>query len=49
MKPFREAVSGLDMTLVKPALSPVLGAVLLAADHFDPAGLPGVKQGLLEN
>ena len=47
--PFREAISGLDMTFTKPALPPVLGAVLLAADHFNRAGLPGVKRGLLES
>ena len=49
MGPFREAVSDLDMTFVKPSLSPALGAVLLAAEHFDPAGLPAVKHGLLGN
>jgi len=47
LAPFKEAVSGLDMTFVEPALPPVLGAVLLAADRFDRAGLPGVKQGML--
>jgi len=45
--PFREAVSGLGMKLVEPALPPVLGAVLLAAEHFCPAALPELKQGLL--
>ena len=47
--PFREAVSELDMVFMKPALSPVLGAVLLAAEHFDPAGLPVIKKGLLNS
>jgi len=47
--PFREAVSDLDMTFVKPALSPVLGAVLLAAEHFEPDGIACIKQGLLSS
>ena len=46
--PFREAISGLDMTFIEPVLPPVLGAVLFAVDHFNHAGLPCLKQGLLE-
>jgi len=49
LAPFREAVSDLDMVFVKPALSPVLGAVLLAAEHYDPAGLSIIKKGLLND
>ena len=45
--PFRKAVSGLDMVFTEPALPPVLGAVLLAAEHFDPGALPDIKTGLL--
>jgi len=47
--PFKEAVSDLDMVFMKPALSPVLGAVLLAAEYFDPAGLSNIKKGLFND
>ena len=49
LEPFRKAVSDLDMMFMKPVLSPVSGAILLAVNHFNPAGLPDVKQGLTEN
>jgi len=45
LEPFREAVSDLDMELREPALSPAFGAVLLAAEHFDPAALPPLSRG----
>jgi len=48
MRPFREAVSSLDLVFTEPALSPVFGAVLLAAEHFEPDGLEEVKKGLSE-
>ena len=47
LTPFKEAVSGLDMVFTEPALPPVFGAVLLAAEYFNPDALPDIKKGLL--
>ena len=49
LEPLRRAISGLEMPLIKPLLTPVEGALLLAADHFSPTTLSSIKQGLLDN
>jgi hypothetical protein len=49
LKPFREAISELNMLFIEPRLSPVEGAVLLAVDHFCNSELSRVRQGLLDN
>lgn len=49
LRPFLEAIKDLDMTPAEPLLTPVDGAILFAAERFDSAALPRVKQGLLEH